>query len=79
MLLLIKNLHSSDSPVYCLRCCWSEASVVAKLVAELEANGAMEYTTVVVANASDPAPLQYIALIQVVLWGNTIEITACMV
>ncbi|MDA7548511.1 F0F1 ATP synthase subunit alpha, partial [bacterium] len=31
------------------------------LVGELEANGAMEYTTVVVANASDPAPLQYIA------------------
>ena len=45
----------------CLCCCWSKASTVAKLVAELEANGAMEYTTVVVANASDPAPLQYIA------------------
>ena len=38
-----------------------KASTVAKLVGELEANGAMEYTTVVVANASDPAPLQYIA------------------
>jgi F-type H+-transporting ATPase subunit alpha len=38
-----------------------KASTVATIVAELEANGAMEYTTVVAANASDAAPLQYIA------------------
>lgn len=38
-----------------------KASTVAKLVAVLEEHGAMEYTTVVVASASDPAPLQYIA------------------
>jgi F-type H+-transporting ATPase subunit alpha len=36
-------------------------SKVARIVAELEARGAMEYTTVVVAGASDPAPLSYIA------------------
>ncbi|MBP5094305.1 MAG: F0F1 ATP synthase subunit alpha [Abditibacteriota bacterium] len=36
-------------------------STVASIVAALERNGAMEYTTVVVASASDPAPLQYIA------------------
>ncbi|MCU0496448.1 MAG: F0F1 ATP synthase subunit alpha [Anaerolineae bacterium] len=34
---------------------------VARLVATLEENGAMEYTTVVVASASDAASLQYIA------------------
>ncbi|MGH2537886.1 MAG: F0F1 ATP synthase subunit alpha [Candidatus Promineifilaceae bacterium] len=34
---------------------------VAQLVATLEKHGAMEYTTVVVAGASDPAPLQYFA------------------
>jgi len=34
---------------------------VAALVQELEENGAMEYTTVVAANASDPAPMQYIS------------------
>ncbi|MBI3733536.1 MAG: F0F1 ATP synthase subunit alpha, partial [Chloroflexi bacterium] len=34
---------------------------VAQIVATLEKEGAMEYTTVVVASASDPAPLQYIA------------------
>ena len=38
-----------------------KGSTVAKIVGELEANGAMEYTTVVSAPASDPAPMQYIA------------------
>ncbi|MFH1326238.1 MAG: F0F1 ATP synthase subunit alpha [Candidatus Falkowbacteria bacterium] len=36
-------------------------SKVARIVAELEKNKAMEYTTVVVAGASDPAALSYIA------------------
>ncbi|MFA6048047.1 MAG: F0F1 ATP synthase subunit alpha [Parcubacteria group bacterium] len=36
-------------------------SKVARIVAELEKHGAMEYTTVVLAGASDPAPLSYIA------------------
>jgi len=36
-------------------------STVASLVDTLKKYGAMEYTTVVCANASDPAPLQYIA------------------
>jgi F-type H+-transporting ATPase subunit alpha len=36
-------------------------STVANLVQKLETSGAMEYTIVVVASASTPAPLQYIA------------------
>lgn len=36
-------------------------SKVAAMVKELESRGAMEYTTVVVAGASDPAPLWYLA------------------
>ena len=36
-------------------------STVAAIHNILEKNGAMEYTTVVIASASDPAPLQYIA------------------
>src|SRR5688572_2535684 len=36
-------------------------STVAGIVEVLRASGAMEYTTVVVASAADPAPLQYIA------------------
>ncbi len=38
-----------------------KASTVASVVARLKAAGAMEYTIVVVASASDPAPMQYIA------------------
>jgi F-type H+-transporting ATPase subunit alpha len=38
-----------------------KASTVASVVEKLEEYGAMDYTIVVVANASDPAPLQYIA------------------
>jgi len=36
-------------------------SKIARIVAELEKNGAMEYTTVVLAGASEPAPLSFIA------------------
>ncbi|MDR0355521.1 MAG: F0F1 ATP synthase subunit alpha [Deltaproteobacteria bacterium] len=36
-------------------------STVAQVVANLEKHGALDYTIVVAANASDPAPLQYIA------------------
>jgi F-type H+-transporting ATPase subunit alpha len=36
-------------------------STVAQVVANLEKHGALDYTVVVAANASDPAPLQYIA------------------
>ena len=57
-----KYTHKTDKPVYCIYVAIGQkASTVAALVQELEANGAMEYTTVVAANASDPAPMQYIA------------------
>ena len=36
-------------------------SKIARIVSELEARGAMEYTTVVIAGASDPAPMSFIA------------------
>jgi len=54
--------HQTDDPVYCIYVAIGQkASTVAAITAELDANGAMEYTTVVAANASDPAPMQYIA------------------
>ena len=54
--------HKTDKPVYCIYVAIGQkASTVAALVKELEANGAMAYTTVVAASASDPAPMQYIA------------------
>jgi len=39
----------------------SKESTVAAIVEVLKASGAMDYTTVVVASAADPAPMQYIA------------------
>tara|TARA_Y100000590_G_scaffold468526_1_gene651573 strand:- start:1245 stop:2627 length:1383 start_codon:yes stop_codon:yes gene_type:complete len=57
-----KSNQDSDSPVSCIYVAIGQkASTVATIVAELESNGAMDYTTVVAANASDPAPLQFLA------------------
>ena len=57
-----KYTHETDSPVYCIYVAIGQkASTVASIVSELEANGAMEYTTVVTSNASEAAPLQFIA------------------
>jgi F-type H+-transporting ATPase subunit alpha len=57
-----KYTHNTESPVYCIYVAIGQkASTVASIVSELEANGAMEYTTVVTSNASEAAPLQFIA------------------
>ena len=57
-----KYTHDTEDPVYCIYVAIGQkASTVASIVAELEANGSMDYTTVVAANASDAAPLQFIA------------------
>ena len=57
-----KSSHETDSPVYCIYVAIGQkASTVASIVSELEQNGAMDYTTVVTSNASDAAPLQFIA------------------
>ena len=52
----------SKSQVKCIYVAVGQkASTVAEVVAALEAQGAMEYTVVVNAPASDPAPFQYLA------------------
>jgi len=57
-----KSTHQTDSPVFCIYVAIGQkASTVASIVSELEANSAMEYTTVVTSNASEAAPLQFIA------------------
>lgn len=49
-------------PVYCIYVAIGQkGSTVANVVATLEEYGAMDYTIVVAANASDPAPLQFVA------------------
>ena len=55
-------INQKDSDVYCIYVAIGQkASTVARVVNELEKANAMDYTIVVTANASDPAPMQYIA------------------
>jgi len=55
-------LSQKGQDVYCIYvACGQKKSTVAQVVAILEKHGAMEYTTVVAACASDPATLQYVA------------------
>ncbi len=50
------------NPVYCIYVAVGQkSSTVAQVVAKLKEQGAMDYTTVIIAAASDPAPLQFIA------------------
>jgi F-type H+-transporting ATPase subunit alpha len=55
-------LNQHDSGVKCFYVAVGQKeSTVAGVIEVLKAKGAMDYTTVVVAGASDPAPLQYVA------------------
>ncbi|MBT5832592.1 MAG: F0F1 ATP synthase subunit alpha, partial [Candidatus Latescibacteria bacterium] len=55
-------INQKNSGVKCIYVAVGQkASTVAKVVAELEANGALEYTIVVSATASDSAPMQFLA------------------
>jgi F-type H+/Na+-transporting ATPase subunit alpha len=63
-----KYTHSEEAknlgikPVYCIYVAIGQkSSTVAQVVAKLQESGAMEYTTIIAATASDPAPLQFIA------------------
>lgn len=55
-------INQKDSGIICIYVAIGQKkSTVAQVVEVLRKHGAMEYTTVVAANASDPAPLQFIA------------------
>jgi F-type H+-transporting ATPase subunit alpha len=55
-------INQKNTDIYCIYVASGlKKSTVAQVVAVLEKHGAMEYTTVVAACASDPATLQYIA------------------
>jgi F-type H+/Na+-transporting ATPase subunit alpha len=57
-----RELWGSDKQVKCIYVAIGQkASTVAEVVSALEANNAMEYTVIVNAPASDPAPFQYLA------------------
>ncbi len=57
-----KEFYDKGQPVYCIYVAIGQkGSTVAATVKTLEDNGAMPYTVVVAATASDPAPLQFYA------------------
>jgi F-type H+/Na+-transporting ATPase subunit alpha len=57
-----REFYDRGEPVYCIYVAIGQkGSTVAGIVKKLEDAGAMAYTTVVAANASDPAPMQFYA------------------
>ncbi len=55
-------INQRENEVFCIYVAIGQKqSTVAQLVEKLNSYGAMEYSTVVAANASDPAPMQFIA------------------
>jgi len=57
-----KEFYDAGKPVYCIYVAVGQkASTVAGVMKTLSDNGAMAYTTIVCASASDPAPLQFYA------------------
>ena len=57
-----KEFYDRGEPVFCIYVAIGQkGSTVAGIVNKLEAAGAMAYTVVVAANASDPAPMQFYA------------------
>ena len=55
-------INQKDTDVICIYCSIGQrAGKVAGVVETLREHGAMDYTIVLAANASDPAPMQYIA------------------
>jgi F-type H+-transporting ATPase subunit alpha len=57
-----KEFYDAGEPVYCIYVAVGQkASTVANIAQILEDKGALAYTTIVAANASDPAPMQVYA------------------
>jgi F-type H+-transporting ATPase subunit alpha len=57
-----KSTHDTDEPVFCIYVAIGQKnSTVAQVRAALDEHGAMDYTVIVNAPASSPAPMQYIA------------------
>ena len=57
-----KEFYAAGKPVYCIYVAIGQkASTIAGIMKTLEEHGAMAYTTIVAASASEPAPLQFYA------------------
>src|SRR5690554_718842 len=57
-----KEFYDRGEPVFCIYVAIGQkGSTVAQIVKTLDENGALPYTCVVASNASDPAPMQFLA------------------
>ena len=57
-----KEFYKAGKPVYCIYVATGQkASTIASVMKTLQDHGAMDYTVIVAASASDPAPLQFYA------------------
>ena len=57
-----KEFYAAGKPVFCIYVAIGQkASTIANVMKTLDDNGAMAYTVIVAASASDPAPLQFYA------------------
>ena len=73
-----KEFYEAGNPVYCIYVAVGQkASTVANIVSTLEKAGAMAYTVVVAANASDPAPMQFYAPFTGAAIGEFFRDTGC--
>ena len=73
-----KEFYDAGKPVYCIYVAIGQkASTVANIVSTLEKAGAMDYTVVVAANASDPAPMQFYAPFTGAAIGEFFRDTGC--
>src|ERR1700761_3089548 len=57
-----KEFYEAGKPVYCIYvACGQKASTVANILRTLEESGALPYSIIVAASASEPAPMQFFA------------------
>jgi F-type H+-transporting ATPase subunit alpha len=70
-----KEFYDRGEPVYCIYVAVGQkASTVALVVSQLEKSGALPYTVIVAAPASEPAPMQFYAHLLVLQLESFLEI-----
>ena len=76
-----KSLNASNDEKIKLYCVYvavgQKRSTVAQFVKVLEEQGALDYSIIIAATASDPAPMQYLARFPAAPWANISATTAC--
>src|SRR5438067_6123618 len=74
-----KEFYEAGKPVYCIYVAIGQkGSTVAQIVKTLTDSGAMPYTVIVSATASDPAPMQFFAPMSGAAIGEYFRDTGCL-